>query len=308
MRAIKIIAIIAAPLIAIATGCAGATDADLKKIKQKLDEMAQDQAHNLRRIEELNNRIFLLEDKVDTSRVAMERDQKPQLPVIRLKPGLPEPEEEREGEGGEEVEEGSSPPPGKSVVEENLVAYRGAARKKGPRPVLRLYGQRANNNRGRPNARAQSTPLQPIVGESIPVVPLPKRKVAREMAAGVVPMRDYQTALSMYRKGRFSAAADAFQSFAKKYTQHSYADNAIYWLGECFYDLKRYRLALKIFRRVVEEYPTGNKAPDALLKMAYSYLKLEEKANARTVLAQLMQSFPKSEVARLASKTLMKIQ
>lgn len=305
MRAIITIAI---PFIAIATsGCVGKTDADLKKIKQKLDEMAQDQAHNLRRIEELNNRIFLLEDKVDTSKVAMERNRRPRLPVIRLKPGAPEQEE---GEGGEELEEENSrPPPGKSVVEENHVAYRGAARKKGPRPVLRLHGQSGSQGyRTRRDAGAQRAPLQPIVGETIPVVPLPRRKVARAMAKGVVPMRDYQTALTMYRKGRFSAAANAFRSFAKKYTQHSYADNAIYWLGECFYDLKKYRLALKVFRRVVEEYPTGNKAPDALLKMAYSYIKLEEKANARTVLAQLMQSFPKSEVARLASKTMMKIQ
>ena len=72
--------------------------------------------------------------------------------------------------------------------------------------------------------------------------------------------------------------------------------------------MKNYRLALKMFRRVVEEYPTGNKSPDALLKMAFSYLKLKEKANARTVLAQLVESFPRSPVARLASKTLVKIQ
>jgi tol-pal system protein YbgF len=121
-------------------------------------------------------------------------------------------------------------------------------------------------------------------------------------------MRAYQTALSKYRAGKYAHAAEAFRSFVSRYAKHAYTDNALYWLGECFYDMKNYRLALKIFRRVVEDHPTGNKAPDALLKMAYSYLKLKEKANAKTVLAQVVQSFPKSQVARLASQTLVKIQ
>jgi len=82
----------------------------------------------------------------------------------------------------------------------------------------------------------------------------------------------------------------------------------MYWLGESLYDMKQYRRALKIFRRVVEEYPTGNKAADALLKMAYSYLQLQDKANARTVLAQVLEIFPQSRVAQLASKTLAELQ
>lgn len=299
------------------SGCGSPPRGSVDELKQRLEEMAQSQAQAKRRIEELNNRVFILEDKVDTSRVALESSGRPpQLPVIRLRPAEPEdraeavrdpednPEDDLEGEPEES--------PARSVVEEKRVRYAGAARAKdGPRPVLRLYGSQDD---GTPApARVVSAPIRgpepSQVTEKLAVVPLPPRKVARQAAAGTGSVRhEYQSALEMYRSGKHTAAADAFRAFLSRYSRHDYADNALYWLGECFYDTKNYRLALTMFRRVVEEYPTGNKAPDALLKMGYSYLKLKEDQNARTVLAQLVESFPKSQVARLATETLVKIQ
>jgi len=308
------------------SGCGSPRKGSVDELKQRLEEMAQSQAEAKRRIEELNNRVFILEDKVDTSRVALESSGRPpQLPVIRLRPAetedraearvdrgdrntIRDPEDDPEGDLESEPEEN----PARSVVEEKRVRYSGAARAKdGPRPVLKLYG---SSDTGSPApARVVSAPIRgpepSQVTEKLAVVPLPPRKVARKAAAGTGSVRhEYQSALDMYRSGSYTAAADAFRAFLKRYSRHDYADNALYWLGECFYDTKNFRLALTMFRRVVEEYPTGNKAPDALLKMGYSYLKLKENQNAKTVLAQLVESFPKSQVARLATETLVKIQ
>lgn len=299
------------------SGCASRSGGSLDKLKQRIEELAQAQAESQKRVEELNNRIFLLEDKVDTSRVAMESSgARPQLPVIRLKPQL-DPEEPPEAGAPQgdppRAEEEEPPQLASSVVEEKRVDYAGEARREGPRPVLRLYGSETGT--GAPSRRVAAPlpgPDPSAVKETLPVVPLPPRKVARRAATrpkpAVAPMREYESALSMYRSGKYAAAADAFRGFVARYTRHAYADNALYWLGECAYDVKDYRLALKIFRRVVEEYPAGNKAPDALLKMGFSYIKLKESDNAKTVLAQLVESFPKSQVARLASETLVRIQ
>ena len=270
---------------------------------------------------------------MDTSRVAMERSgRRPQLPVIRLRPQTT-PDDGPEGDEGDEGDEEQADPEeqapgggpvddrrparakGKSVVEDRSVAYSGAARRSGPRPVLRLYGTETSEPHSPRRAKAPLSGPDPAgVTEKLPVVPMPRRKLVRQMARGtakggdLLPMKDYESARKLYQAGSFTAAAAAFRSFASKYSRHSYTDNALYWMGECFYDMNNYRLALKLFRRVVEEYPAGNKAPDALLKMAFSYLKLKEKANAKTVLAQLVESFPRSPVARLASKTLVKMQ
>ena len=310
-------------LLVAVSACGSRSNSNFDGLKRRLEEMAQKQSEDQKRIEELNNRVFLLEDRVDTSRVAMESSgTSPRLPVIRLRPA-PRDDEGRSDEGRSDetagADEGSSdtsdedPPetPRSSLVEKKRVVFSGVARAEGgARPVLRLYGEstRPGSDVAAPLPGPLPGPDPAAVQEKLPVVPLPPRRVARQASASVQPMRDYQSALNMYRSGKVSAAADAFDGFLKRYTRHEYADNALYWLGECFYDMKNYRLALKMFRRVVEEYPAGNKAPDALLKMGLSYLRLKEKGNARTVLAQLVESFPKSQVARLASETLVKIQ
>jgi tol-pal system protein YbgF len=196
------------------------------------------------------------------------------------------------------------------MVEGRKVEFRGAAsRIESNRPILTLHGPSTERAPARAARAAPLTGPDPsTVNEKLGVVPLPSRKALRHAVSGVKPMQDYKLARSKYLSGKLSEAASAFKAFINRYTRHDYADNALYWLGECFYDMKNYRLALKMFRRVVEEYPTGNKAPDALLKMGFSYLKLKEKGNARTILAQLVDSFPRSQVARLASDTLVKIQ
>ena len=95
----------------------------------------------------------------------------------------------------------------------------------------------------------------------------------------------YQQALDHLRGGRHDEAVASFRGFVKQHPQHDLADNAQYWLGECFYDRKDYSTALREFRRVAEKFPQGNKVPDALLKVAFSYLALGSARPARETLA-----------------------
>jgi tol-pal system protein YbgF len=302
-------------------GCAVRSAVDPSKLTQRLEEMAQRDAERQRQLDDVNNRLFLLEDNVETSRVAMERSGKPlALPVIRLRPSPLEPEvaSRGSGDGQRPAAEPNRPEPeeeasgGSSVVERSDVVYDGAAGRAGPRLVLKLHESSDGNGieSGKKKERGLSFagPDPSQVTEKLPVVPLPKRSAATKVASDVQSMREYNEALSKYRAGEHAAAAEAFRNFFRRYSQHAYADNAVYWMAECAYDMKNHRLALKLFRQVVEDYPSGNKAPDALLKMAYCHIRLKEEKNARAVLAQVVESFPRSQVARLASETLAKMQ
>ncbi len=319
-------------------GCAARqAPVETLKLKERLEELAQREAERQKQVEELNNRLFLLEDKVDTSRVAIERSpaKAPRLPVVRLRPQAEESSEEKsaktiardESAEGEE-EEGGGDDEGaadgerasaKSIVERKRVRFTGLAGKEGPRPVLKLHESAGGGSSGGSSgALPLAGPDPAAVKEKLAVVPIPRggaklgasaaKQPRGEAAPDLLPMREYNAAMAKYRSGELAAAADAFRGFFQRYAKHAYADNALYWLAECTYDLKQYRVAVKLFRQVVEEYPNGNKAPDALLKMAYCYMKLREDRTARTVLAQVVESFPKSEVARLASQALQKIQ
>lgn len=319
-RRLWIVSLVASALF----GCAHhATPVESVKLRERLEELAQREADRQKQVEELNNRLFLLEDKVDTSRVAIERSTKaPRLPVVRLRPRSEERAEEEggagsgklvardntEGEGEDEGEgEAAEAEGGRSIVERKAVRFSGLAGKEGPRPVLKLHESAGGGGASAGPSLPLAGPDPAAVKEKLPVMPIPRARAAAP-APDIVPMREYNAAMAKYRSGELATAAEAFRGFFQRYGKHAYADNALYWLAECTYDLKQYRVALKLFRQVVEEYPNGNKAPDALLKMAYCYMKLREEKTARTVLAQVVESFPKSEVARIASRALAKIQ
>jgi tol-pal system protein YbgF len=309
-------------------GCAARASIDTNKLNQRIEELAQQESALQRQLEEVQNRLFLLEDKVDTSRVAIERRKPPRLPVVRLRPQPSERGaaiesqarrhgenvEEDEGSGGAAHDDPSGYP--RSVVGQSAVVYEGEAGRGGQRPVLRLHESSGGAGAGQLSSGRLLGPDPADVDEKLPVVPIPPRgKAAAAVSAAPTvpkdrdlrPMQAYQRALGRYRSGAYAAAADAFRKFIRHYARHAYADNALYWLAECSYDLKNYRLALKFFRQVVEQYPGGNKAPDALLKMAFCYVKLKDKKNARSLLGQVVESYPQTRVAKLAHQAMAKL-
>lgn len=308
-----------APLLVALAGCAAERPGrQVAALERRVSELAQAQAAHRKQLDDLGNRLFLLEDKVDTGRVAQQRrSSRIRLPVVRLQPrasGQTETaektvqpsrtlrREDHSDDANDEPTTQREPSGGRSVIASEEVDYDGAARHSGPRPVLRLNGARGASR------RADKLEPLPSTRERLPVVPVADKRVAKRIAASsgshTDAKRAYELAMKSYRAGRYTAAAEAFRRFAARHTGHAYADNALYWLGESLYDLKRYRQALDVFRKVVERYPSGNKAPDALLKIGYTYIKLRDERNARAVLDQVLDIFPGTRVATIARRTL----
>jgi tol-pal system protein YbgF len=179
------------------------------------------------------------------------------------------------------------------------------------RPVLRLHERGGRHRRG---SVPTSIPLR--MSDRIPVVPMPRSAGDRSGGGGgggggryaAGPIQQYRAAYKIYLKGQYTTAASQFARFAKRYPRHDYADNAVFWLGQCHYKQKKYSRAARAFKRVLKSYPSGNKAPDALLKLGLTYLKLGKKTTARSLLIQVVQIYPQTRVARLAARFLKKLQ
>jgi tol-pal system protein YbgF len=135
------------------------------------------------------------------------------------------------------------------------------------------------------------------------VVPAESRSEARP-APHTSGLDLYRRSLEALRGGRHVEAAAGFRDFLKQHANHDFADNAQYWLGECYYDQKDYPMALREFRRVVEKYPQGNKVPDALLKVGFAHLALGSTEVGRQTLEQVIHSYPRHEAATLANAKL----
>jgi len=114
----------------------------------------------------------------------------------------------------------------------------------------------------------------------------------------------YNAAFNRLREGRYSQAISGFESFLRTYPNSSLAGNAQYWLGEAYYVSRDFNRAEDAFIALGIKYPNSDRVPDTLLKLGYIYDEMGDKTKARNVLQKLLDTYPNSQAARLASARL----
>lgn len=149
----------------------------------------------------------------------------------------------------------------------------------------------------------EELPAEAPVAAPIAAKPAPVKVAAVSKATGD-PVSMYRKAYDSLKKGAYAEAKSGFGELLERFPDHEYSDNAQYWLGETDYAQKNYRHAVTNFQRVVDQYPGGNKVPDALLKMAYCHQLLGDKVKAREILQKIVDTFPWSEPAKKAKERL----
>lgn len=320
----------------VTVGCAPVNRAKLDGLERTIDAQRRQAERDRKHIDELENRVYVLEDKVETQSISQGGSgQTPRLPVVKkVAPAASAPS----------ADEGAAPS-GPAVADrytdadgdEVLVIYEGDAVKKTPsRPKIALSegGGRAGAGEWTPadepaaartGPRVRRAPAKanaggagakaenPASSDRLPVQknvpPLPGAESPGPSDAAAVdeadePLALYKASYQALLRREHAAAIAGFERFLAAWPSHDYADNAQYWLGEAYYDQRDYKTALAEFRKVVKRYPEGNKAPDALLKIGYCYAKLGNDADARDVLTQVVEIYPKTEAAKLAARRL----
>jgi len=137
---------------------------------------------------------------------------------------------------------------------------------------------------------------------------LPAKRVeekAKKPVSG--PDEAYKKAYDLYSKGDVEGARKEFKRFLEVYPKSKYAENAHYWLGECYFAQKKYEEAILEFDEVIKNYPKGNKVPDALYRQGIAFLELKDSTNAKLILREVIRRFPQSDQANRARKKLKEI-
>lgn len=116
------------------------------------------------------------------------------------------------------------------------------------------------------------------------------------------PTEVYLQAFGDYASGHYQAAILGFKTFLQRYPNNSYASNAQFWLGDCYFNQQQYPLAIEEFERVLNDYQSAPKNPDALLKIAIAKLQLGATDEARQTVETLDRQYPKSTAAQKAQK------
>lgn len=120
-------------------------------------------------------------------------------------------------------------------------------------------------------------------------------------------MRDYETALGLFRAGKFKEAQAAFESFITAYPKGTLLPNATYWLGASLQQQKQYARAAEVYGKVPASWPSDPKAPDALLARGNAQVEAKDVKGAIQTLQFLVEKYPTSpaaETARTRLKTL----
>jgi tol-pal system protein YbgF len=108
----------------------------------------------------------------------------------------------------------------------------------------------------------------------------------------------YDAAMALVNSHQYDKALDSLAAFLVRWPEHPYANNAMYWRGECYFARGDYRRAAEQFEGVVARFPAGAKAPDALLKLGMSQQRLGDATKAKDSFDRLMQLYPQSDAAR----------
>ena len=124
---------------------------------------------------------------------------------------------------------------------------------------------------------------------------------------GADPQTLYNSAYNDDLKGSYDLALREFQEYLDNFPATDLADNATYWIGECYYRQRRFRQAVEQFDTVLERYPRSDKVAAATLKKGYAHLELGERSQGVVQLRHVIRQYPTSDEANLARQRLREI-
>lgn len=111
----------------------------------------------------------------------------------------------------------------------------------------------------------------------------------------------YLQALTCYQNGDYEAAIQLFRQLLNEDKDHELADNAQYWIGECFYSMKQYKRAIVEFENVFS-FKNSNKEDDAQFKLGLCYAAMGEREQAVDEFQRLIDYYPQSEYVKNAKQ------
>ena len=150
---------------------------------------------------------------------------------------------------------------------------------------------------------------EPAVGGRPPGVlgTLPMGAGPATASAGPLPPEgggsaQYDQAMNLMSRAQYSEASAAFRAYADANPGDTdLAPQAIYWVGNINFIRQDYAGAQRAFAEVIKKYPKSSRAPDAMLKLAQSFMSLGQKPEGCTTLGLIKTKYPGAPPQTLAS-------
>jgi len=153
---------------------------------------------------------------------------------------------------------------------------------------------------------APSMPVDPVGGVApgtspeTTAPPAPSAPVA--LAPGMTPQRLYNTALADFTAGQWALCIEGFNTYLRSFSRTDLADDAQWYVGECYQQDGKFTEAIDAYNRVITGYPKGDRVPDAYYKRGMALSAMGQADRARESFEMLIKLYPDHDMARLAKQ------
>lgn len=105
---------------------------------------------------------------------------------------------------------------------------------------------------------------------------------------------------SAFESGKFNDALEIFRRLLQTYPNHDRADDAQYFRGQAYTNLKDWDAAIREYQRLFDKFPQSSLADDGLYFAALAAEAQKNCAEARTYLGLIKQKYPDSNVSKIS--------
>jgi tol-pal system protein YbgF len=268
-------------LLAAACAAPKRVDQSLSGLEKTTAQLRSENQDLRRRLEDLGSVVMVLQDRLETMKVHMER-QSEGMPQQASKPG--------------KADVKAHPVKSLKVRKEEMI--------EGPVEEEPFLTRNDPRDAKKPTIQLSNRDLERMEKKGSAPEAAPAPSAAAEQAArnedNPEATRAYNGAFAKFEDQKYPEAVAAFESFVGRFREHSYADNAVYWIGESFFRLKNFVRAVQEFERVWKEFPAGNKVPEAMLRAGDCYVRLASPEKALSTFKKVISMYPQSVAAEKA--------
>ena len=128
-------------------------------------------------------------------------------------------------------------------------------------------------------------PLTPQAASATPAT----TQVATAVAS---PKDEFDSALGYFKQKEYETAEKSFSAFLQKNPKSRMTPDAIYYLGETYYQRGRQREAAEQYLKISTDYSTSGHAPEAMLRLGQSLKALGAKEQACATFSEVTKKYP----------------
>jgi len=122
------------------------------------------------------------------------------------------------------------------------------------------------------------------------------------------PSEVFNMARSDYLKGNFQLAIEGFTIYKSEFPDSPLVDDALYWIGECYFSQEKFKEAIEQFNELILNFPKSNKNPAAYLKKGISLISLGKNEEAISAFKLLISKYPLEEETKIAQEKIKELE